>query len=329
MNTVSNICKNTELARRVCQNFCGLCNTGIDSNWSEWSTWSTCDATCGDGTQSRSRMCNSPSASTGASVCNGSRMETRTCNIQACPDSLVCYSCDHGPASSLCWDGNTVQCPSGHACFNQFTTTGMGGSGKHGCTKISNCNDIRYGDYTWHGNSTLSIVGRDIVHNKRSYGYCFQCCYYNKCNNQFCSPVKTPGSWGSWTSWSSCDVTCGSGTQTRHRECNSPPPSDPRLYCAGNNTETRSCQEKLCQEPLKCYACSIGWNVDGCNTISTCQPDEVCFVNLISAGMGISYDLGCTVEEHCGNGSFVNIPHVKIHRWSCCRSSLCNKHNLN
>ena len=49
------------------------------------------------------------------------------------------------------------------------------------------------------------------------------------------------GNWGTWTSWTSCGVTCGSGTQTRNRYCNSPAPAYGGLQCFGTNVETQNC----------------------------------------------------------------------------------------
>ena len=33
------------------------------------------------------------------------------------------------------------------------------------------------------------------------------------------------GAWSGWANWSDCDVTCGSGTQSRVRSCDNPVPA--------------------------------------------------------------------------------------------------------
>ncbi|XP_052786184.1 hemicentin-1-like [Mya arenaria] len=49
------------------------------------------------------------------------------------------------------------------------------------------------------------------------------------------------GNWADWSIWSGCDVTCGSGTQSRDRTCTNPAPEHGGLDCIGSNTETKAC----------------------------------------------------------------------------------------
>ena len=46
--------------------------------WDEWSTWSGCSATCGRGTTSRTRTCQS-------SDCAGQSLQQESCNTFLCP----------------------------------------------------------------------------------------------------------------------------------------------------------------------------------------------------------------------------------------------------
>jgi len=57
----------------------------IAGNWGTWTAWGTCSLTCGGGSQSRSRLCNSPAPANGGAACAGSSTEAQTCNTQGCP----------------------------------------------------------------------------------------------------------------------------------------------------------------------------------------------------------------------------------------------------
>ena len=52
--------------------------------WGPWSAWSTCSKTCGTGTHSRSRKCDSPAPSNGGKDCAGEEKEEGKCNIHSC-----------------------------------------------------------------------------------------------------------------------------------------------------------------------------------------------------------------------------------------------------
>ena len=69
-------------------------------------------------------------------------------------------------------------------------------------------------------------------------------------------PAKVHGAWSSWSSYSSCSVSCGSGSKTRTRECNSPPPSGGGSYCSGRSSQTATCEEKECRGTFVSYICT-------------------------------------------------------------------------
>lgn len=58
--------------------------------------------------------------------------------------------------------------------------------------------------------------------------------------------IKVDGEWGEWGNWSSCSLTCGNGTMTRMRYCNSPSPDNGGSFCIGNNTEYENCMDEEC-----------------------------------------------------------------------------------
>ncbi len=53
------------------------------------------------------------------------------------------------------------------------------------------------------------------------------------------------GKWGEWVS-ADCSVTCGEGTESWSRQCNSPAPSNGGLNCSGEATNTTSCSKPGC-----------------------------------------------------------------------------------
>ena len=57
----------------------------VDGGWSEWSNYGECSATCGKGSHTRNRKCNSPLPSGGGSTCSGESLETKDCEETRCP----------------------------------------------------------------------------------------------------------------------------------------------------------------------------------------------------------------------------------------------------
>ena len=55
--------------------------------WGIWSEWGTCSKTCGNGTKTRNRTKLVVEDVTGA--CNGTSMESDSCNPIACPGKII------------------------------------------------------------------------------------------------------------------------------------------------------------------------------------------------------------------------------------------------
>lgn len=57
----------------------------VDGGWGNWAAWLPCTATCGGGSQTRSRPCNNPEPRDGGLNCEGSGTEIKQCYTQSCP----------------------------------------------------------------------------------------------------------------------------------------------------------------------------------------------------------------------------------------------------
>ncbi|KAJ7991572.1 hypothetical protein DPEC_G00285260 [Dallia pectoralis] len=56
--------------------------SSVHGLWEEWSAWSLCSVTCGRGSRTRARNCESGG---GAKLCGGPETQTKPCNIAVCP----------------------------------------------------------------------------------------------------------------------------------------------------------------------------------------------------------------------------------------------------
>ncbi|XP_052769612.1 coadhesin-like [Mya arenaria] len=84
LNQTYNVCHDIHNGEHLCRRFCGLCNV-VDGGWGFWGSWSTCDVTCGNGTRTRSRQCESPAPQNGGDDCSGKNTEQITCILNPCP----------------------------------------------------------------------------------------------------------------------------------------------------------------------------------------------------------------------------------------------------
>ena len=60
----------------------------VNGNWTPWSEWGPCSQSCGNGFQKRMRSCTNPPPANNGKTCNGTVMETKTCNTRLCPGLL-------------------------------------------------------------------------------------------------------------------------------------------------------------------------------------------------------------------------------------------------
>ena len=68
-----------------CFSKCSGCVSGIiDGHWGRWMAYSTCTATCGQGTRTRTRLCDDPTPQRGGNKCAGSGVERVPCTLKPC-----------------------------------------------------------------------------------------------------------------------------------------------------------------------------------------------------------------------------------------------------
>lgn len=96
----------------------------VDGGYGPWSQW-TCSVTCGNGTQSRTRQCDSPAPKNGGAPCSdvGEPNETGQCTMDPCP------KVDGGWSVWTDWGSCSVTCGSGvqnrsRACNNPAPENG-------------------------------------------------------------------------------------------------------------------------------------------------------------------------------------------------------------
>ena len=71
-----------------------LFRISVPPAWGTWSSFGACSASCGDGTQTRNRICEPnkecPDCEDGKCHCDGDEDETVECNEQCCERKHVC-----------------------------------------------------------------------------------------------------------------------------------------------------------------------------------------------------------------------------------------------
>ncbi|XP_034082410.1 adhesion G protein-coupled receptor B1 isoform X4 [Gymnodraco acuticeps] len=221
----------------------------------EWSAWSVCSATCGEGWQSRTRLCVYGSYST---QCSGKLREQRACNNSAvCPAALIAVhgSWDEWSPWSLCSStcGRGYRSRTRTCAPPQFGGDACDGPEKQ--TKFCNI-AVCPVDGVWNEWSNWSSCSASCSNgttqrtrecNGPSYGG-------SECRGEWLETVDcflgecpVDGKWQPWSLWSGCSKTCGGGSQQRNRICYGP--FFEGQSCPGEREEVRHCNEKRCPEP--------------------------------------------------------------------------------
>lgn len=240
--------------------FSRSCNTGccpVHGKWGPWGPFSSgCPVTCGGGTQTRSRTCNSPAPSCNGNACPGSSQDTQACNILPCPRDGVWTQWTAWAQCSKSCDGQTMRSrtcdpPAAHGgldCVGQPSETNMCNVGK--------CDNITHGNWSswglWGACSASCHPGGTRSRSRTCTNPPPQNGGNNctgdsvateACNNHSC-PID--GQYGNWNQWADCSVTCGAGTRIRQRACDSPPPAHGGNTCQGPSSDIKVCNATPC-----------------------------------------------------------------------------------
>ncbi|XP_070200226.1 uncharacterized protein [Littorina saxatilis] len=68
---------------------CGTVVCPVHGGFGNWSQWTSCSTTCGDGIQSRERLCDNPVPANGGDPCSGQTNQTLRCNLATCPECTL------------------------------------------------------------------------------------------------------------------------------------------------------------------------------------------------------------------------------------------------
>ncbi|XP_076472736.1 SCO-spondin-like isoform X3 [Babylonia areolata] len=193
------------------------CNTAacpIDGNWGSWGPYEPCSVTCGEGSKSRTRQCDSPAPQNGGNICSGSDLNSVQCNIAACPiDGNWGSWGTYGPCSVTCGTGSKSRT---RQCDNPAP---MGGG--ENCTgSASDTSDCIMADcevYPENGVDATAVI------------------------------ASIDGNWGSWGTYGPCSVTCGTGSKSRTRQCDNPAPVGSGENCTGSASDTADCTMAACE----------------------------------------------------------------------------------
>ncbi|XP_068710256.1 SCO-spondin-like [Montipora foliosa] len=244
-----------ETDRSIVSQICYLGSCPVHGGWSLWSPWSPCNSSCGKGTRTRHRICNSPAPHYGGNMCNGTSTQWEYCTLKECPiDGEWTFWSPWSHCSRTCSVGSQLRIRScsnpspqhgGQSCpgiSSEFGYCNFGPCPVHGAwgawSPWSDCSKT-CGKGSRFRNRTCS--NPQPIHGGRD-------CPGNSHENSQCDfgPCPIHGHWTAWSSWSDCSKTCASGTRSRSRSCSNPVPQHGGQNCSGNYSEDWHCDFGPC-----------------------------------------------------------------------------------
>ncbi|XP_078700931.1 coadhesin-like [Branchiostoma floridae x Branchiostoma belcheri] len=232
------------------ENGCYICVCKeVDGNWSPWTAWGECTKTCGGGQQARSRECTDPAPAHGGKDCDGGTHETQACNLKPCPDDFQWSKWSSwGDCTKSCGGGEQRR---GRKCQG-WADGAAGCEGSSEETRTCNDNDCPkdgvWGPWSdWGACSVTCGAGVE----RRTRGCVGPAnggkdCHGDREETRRCSkkPCPVDGVWEEWGEWEQCTETCGSGVQSRLRNCRGP--THGGRECKGENIQLQPCSNGPC-----------------------------------------------------------------------------------
>jgi len=226
------------------------CNKGDCCSW-QWGEWSSCSKSCGDGTSTRTQVCNCPGyGKSDNSRCPGyAQVDSKTCN------QGDCCLWQWGE-----WSSCSKTCGAGTSTRTQFCNCpGYGKSDNSRCPGYAQvdskpCNQGDCCLWQWGDWSSCSKTCGDGTSTRTQF---CNCPGYGKSDNSRClgyaqvdSKPCNQGdccSW-QWGDWSSCSKTCGDGVSQRLQYCSCGYGKSENSKCQGYaQTDSRICNNGDCK----------------------------------------------------------------------------------
>ena len=227
-----------------------FCNTQqCPKEWSDWSSWSKCSATCGSGSQFKSRTCLKTNATANIDfTCPGDAEKIRICEMGGCPYYTQWE--DWSACSVTC--GEYSERTRIRICKNNFNGDCDGGN-----TEIEECSGMKpcpfwsdWVEWSQIGCSTQCGLGSKTRERECINGQPRLDCpgiheEIIDCNQGPCQE------WMPWSAAGECSVTCGIGTKIRQRECINGICPDGEQCCLGDSEKILPCRGLPCiNQPL-------------------------------------------------------------------------------